>query len=206
MKRIFAVTAPKEEPFRPFFVSDAAQRLVALAVDPRRRGMKRAPGHGPGEPAILDHHRPIAEPGGDKLPRKLVGGAVPRARSVSPLVDHHLGDLGASGVRCSRRLVGPARHRDCRHPILADQSDQAPARFSISARRSSTAPIGDAALTAGPSIVCGMRATLFANAAAEMLCCRPHPLHFHPRLAQQPQPRSNKRSRYIPARPFAARR
>ena len=34
------------------------------------------------QPMVADDHRPIGEPGGDKLPRLLGGGAMPRSRGV----------------------------------------------------------------------------------------------------------------------------
>jgi len=71
--------------------SDTAQPSFALAEGPRRRGMERAICHGPRQPTVADDHRPIGEPGGDKLPRQLVGGAMSRSRGVGAAFDCRLG-------------------------------------------------------------------------------------------------------------------
>jgi hypothetical protein len=70
-------TDAKENPFRPLFVPDAAERSVAFLVGPLGRGMERAVAQRPGKAAIADQNWPIGEPGGGKLSRQLVGRTVP---------------------------------------------------------------------------------------------------------------------------------
>jgi hypothetical protein len=61
--------------------------------------MERAICYDPRQPIVADDHRPIGEPGGDKLPRQLVGGAMPRSRCVGAAFDRRLGYPDASRVR-----------------------------------------------------------------------------------------------------------
>jgi hypothetical protein len=65
MKRIFAITAPKEKPFWSLSVPDAAQRLIPFAVSQAPRGVERAMGHRPGAPSVMDYQGSIGDPGGD---------------------------------------------------------------------------------------------------------------------------------------------
>jgi len=39
---------------------------------------------------VADDHRPIGEPGGNKLPRQRVGGAMPRSRGVRAAFDRRM--------------------------------------------------------------------------------------------------------------------
>ena len=50
-------------------------------------------------------------PGGDKLPRQLVGDAMPRSRGVDAAFNGRHGYPDATRVRCPCRLLGPGRHR-----------------------------------------------------------------------------------------------
>src|ERR1700730_4725149 len=76
--RPLAKSKPAEkDPLRRLSVPDAAQRSFAFAEGPPRPGMERAICHGPRQPTVADDHRPIGEPGGDKLPRQLVGYPAP---------------------------------------------------------------------------------------------------------------------------------
>jgi hypothetical protein len=58
--------------------------------------MERAICHGPRQPVVADDHRLIGQLGGDKLPRQLVSGTMPRSRGVSAAFDRRLGRPDAS--------------------------------------------------------------------------------------------------------------
>jgi hypothetical protein len=72
-----------------------------------RSGESRRPGavlpicHGPLQRAVADDHRPIGQPGGDKLLRQLVGGAMSRLRGIGAAFRPSLG-RPIAGVRDKR--------------------------------------------------------------------------------------------------------
>jgi hypothetical protein len=69
-------------------------------------------------------------PGGDKLPRQLVGDAMPRSRGVDAAFDGRHGYPDATRVRCPCRLLGPGRHRNRYHSDTATKAGRLLAQSS----------------------------------------------------------------------------